>query len=156
MNEPSCVLFLDFDGVTHPEPCSAQSAFCCLPQIEEVLLDFPAVEIVISSSWKEVHSLDELKSFFSTAMAPRVIDVTPDLWRPTLSWLPGPLPEFEREWEIQAWMKAQRPWGTRWLAIDDRPLWFRPGCPDLLAIDPNTGFLDHDQPVLRAMLKERT
>lgn len=156
MNDSSCILFLDFDGVTHPEPCSAQGAFCCLPQIEEVLFDFPAVEIVISSSWRELHSLDELKSLFSTALAPRVIDVTPDLWRPTLSWLPGPLPEFEREWEIEAWMKAQRPWGARWLAIDDRRYWFRPGCPNLLLTDSKSGFRIDDQETLRLMLQERT
>lgn len=31
------ILFLDFDGVTHPEFCSYDDYFCRLPLIEEVL-----------------------------------------------------------------------------------------------------------------------
>lgn len=46
------VLFLDFDGVTHPEVCTAEQLFCCLPLIEEVLRRRPGVDIVISSSWR--------------------------------------------------------------------------------------------------------
>ncbi len=38
-------LFLDFDGVTHPQPCLQDSAFCRLPLIEEVLREFPMVKI---------------------------------------------------------------------------------------------------------------
>lgn len=35
------ILFLDFDGVLHPEPSLAKDAFCRLPLIEEILQDFP-------------------------------------------------------------------------------------------------------------------
>ncbi len=42
-------------------------------------------------------------------------------------------------------MKANRPWSTPWLAIDDRAHWFMPDCPNLLLY----------QAPLRAMLQER-
>jgi hypothetical protein len=29
------ILFLDFDGVLHPQPCFADSAFCRLPLLED-------------------------------------------------------------------------------------------------------------------------
>ena len=45
------ILFLDFDGVLHPEPSLAKDAFCRLPLIEEILQDFPQVQIVVSSAW---------------------------------------------------------------------------------------------------------
>ena len=47
------VLFLDFDGVTHPEPCTQQEEFCTLHMIEGVVREFAELEIVISSSWRE-------------------------------------------------------------------------------------------------------
>jgi hypothetical protein len=56
-DRPGCILFLD--GVTHPEPHEAEELFTLLPLIEEVLRDFEASKIVISSSWREVHLLDE-------------------------------------------------------------------------------------------------
>jgi len=31
------ILFLDFDGVTHPQPCGDENVFCCLHLIESVL-----------------------------------------------------------------------------------------------------------------------
>ena len=47
------ILFLDFDGVLHPEPCDEDGEpFCNLPALEAILRDFPAVEIVISSMWR--------------------------------------------------------------------------------------------------------
>lgn len=58
------VLFLDFDGVTHPEPCCQEDVFCRLNLIEDVLLGFPTVDIVISSSWRDHYTLEYLRSFF--------------------------------------------------------------------------------------------
>ena len=60
------ILFLDFDGVTHPEPYDQDAAFQQLPFIEAVVRDMVGVEIVVSSSWRESHSLEELREFFFT------------------------------------------------------------------------------------------
>lgn len=37
-------------------------------------------EIVVSSSWRESHSLDELRDFFALDIRLRVVGVTPDIW----------------------------------------------------------------------------
>jgi len=60
----SFILFLDFDGVTHPDGCRADDLFCQLPLIEGVLQRRPGVQVVISSSWRETRSLDVLRRYF--------------------------------------------------------------------------------------------
>lgn len=150
-----CILFLDFDGVTHPEPCYPDNLLCRLSLIEEVLKGHPTVSIVISSSWRDVYSLEQLREFFSSDFALRVIGVTPSMKRPSGDWLPGHVPQYEREWECDSWMRQNRPWGTPWLAIDDRAHWFRPDCSELLLTDSSVGFQLEDQFTLRSILKER-
>ena len=63
------ILFLDFDGVLHPEYSDRavpdEIAFCHLPRFEAVLRDFPNVEIVISSTWRYHLPLDALRERFS-------------------------------------------------------------------------------------------
>ncbi|MDR3453338.1 MAG: HAD domain-containing protein [Rhodoferax sp.] len=149
------IVFLDFDGVTHPEPCEVDALFVRLPLIEAVLREFDLPRIVISSSWREVHPLGELLEFFSADLAPRVLDVTPLLERLNDRWLPGQSQRFERQNECERWMRENRPWGTPWLAIDDRAHWFEPQCQHLLLTDPDHGFLPGDAPRLRAMIQER-
>lgn len=151
----NCILFLDFDGVTHPEPSPSDQAHCLLPLIEAVLREHPTVEIVISSSWRDHYTLEEMRDFFAPDIGARLIGVTPSIKNPGSDWLPGHVPEYEREWEIESWMKSNRPWGTPWLAIDDRHYWFRPDCSNLLLTDRLTGFGPDDQDTLRAMLLER-
>lgn len=151
----TCVLCLDFDGVTHPEPCQPKNEFCHLPLIEAVLREYATVEIVISSSWRDQYSIEALREFFSPDIACRVVGVTPSSKRPSSSWLPGHDSTPEREGQCDSWMRQNRPWGTPWMAIDDRAHWFRPGCSDLLLTDSQSGFSLEDQTTLRAMLKER-
>jgi hypothetical protein len=51
------ILFLDFDGVLHPEGEAhihdGGADFCFLPRLEALLREFPEVKIVISSAWRE-------------------------------------------------------------------------------------------------------
>jgi hypothetical protein len=165
-SEPICIvehdcvstlcLFLDFDGVTHPEPCLKVHEFCFLPLIEDVLREYGAVEVVISSSWRNEYSLDQLRSFFSADIAKRVVGVTPSSKKPTDEWLPGRVGGYERERECDAWMQKNRTWGTPWLAIDDRPHWFRPDCADLLLTSSKVGFQESDKDTLREMIRDRT
>ncbi len=145
------ILFLDFDGVTHPEPCVHETVFCRLHLIESVLRDRELidVQIVINSSWREIHSLDDMREFFSRDIQGRVIGVTPDMWDQALA------PAFVRERECMAWLTANRPAGTRWLAIDDRPSFFQPNCPNLFLTDTLQGFQPKQMRSLRDMLWER-
>jgi hypothetical protein len=151
----ACIVFLDFDGVTHPEPCYADSAFCCLPLIEAVLREFPAVEVVISSSWREQHTLDDMRAFFAPDIARRVVAATPVVSHMNRFWLPGHAPKYPRQWECQQWLKVNRVGSFPWLAIDDRGYWFEPDCKHLLLTDSSRGFSEHDAERLRSMLKER-
>ncbi len=154
-DQSSCVMFLDFDGVTHPEPCDDAQLFDSLSLIEEELIRFDGVHIVVSSSWREHYSLDQLRAHFCADLRPRVIGVTPSIKRPSSTWLPGHVSRHEREWEIESWMKENRSWGTPWLAIDDRAHWFTPESPNLLLTQSETGFTREDQATLRGMLQER-
>jgi hypothetical protein len=75
------LLFLDFDGVLHPAiSTDAIDLFCRRPLLEDVLRSCPQVDVVISSTWRETRTLDQLQSLFSADIQPRIIAVTPR-WR---------------------------------------------------------------------------
>lgn len=154
------VVFLDFDGVTHPEDTNSKNQlFCRLPLIEEALRQYPRVEIVISSAWRlqwpspTVATL-ELRQHFSEDIAPRVVGVTPNHvhlnWKETQDglWL------WKRQWEIETWLRAHRPPGTRWLALDDRAYLFRPFCEALMEFERNVAFTAEHQEEFRTRLYE--
>jgi hypothetical protein len=112
------ILFLDFDGVLHPEHMGestpADVVFCHLPRFESVMRDFPAVKIVISSMWRYDFSLDELKARFSPDIAVRIIGTTPMTNRTDAPYVPA-----RREKEILAWLADSGCDATPWLALDD-------------------------------------
>jgi hypothetical protein len=151
----ACILFLDFDGVLHPEPCTADELFLRLPLLQDVLLCHPAVQVVISSSWRLSHPLPALKKRFQPQVRHRVIGVTSSLKSPGPNWLPGQRPQYIREWECMAWLQQHCSPVTRWVAIDDCKHWFRPNCPDLLLTDGRYGMRAVDAEQLDEMLKER-
>ena len=43
------IVFLDFDGVLHPEHCHESKHFSCLPVFESVLRQVPGCKLVITS-----------------------------------------------------------------------------------------------------------
>lgn len=149
------ILLLDFDGVTHPQPCFHDNVFCRLHLIESVLREreLRDVQIVLSTSWREHYSLDDMREFFSNDIQARVIGVTPNITK--LANDTGQPAEFERERECLAWMKTNRPPGTPWLAIDDRPEWFSPDCENLLVTNCQFGFSAENATRLRDMLWDR-
>ena len=155
----SPILFLDFDGVLHSEPSLPSDALSQLPLVESVLREFPAVEIVISSSWrldwtKEAEAVSFLRLHFSADIALRVAGVTPDcsyLARPQLG---EEIPL--RQYECMEWLKANRTAGTPWLALDDRDDWFLPGCLNLMAVDRYAGFESSDAAEFRRHLANLT
>jgi hypothetical protein len=108
------ILFLDFDGVLHPDPAQPDQRFRSLPRLISVLRDHPDVEIVISSMWREKLSLDELREFFPTDIAERIIGTTPITPR-----VDGYAPA-RREGEIIDWLESQGRTGAPWIALDDQ------------------------------------
>jgi hypothetical protein len=151
-----CIVFLDFDGVTHPDPCEMGRLFINLPLIEAVLRRFSACKIVISSSWRVVHPLDEMRGYFAVDMQSRVIGMTPQ--QRASAGAPG----YSRQGECEAWLRSDRVWlpqdrrlGFPWIAIDDRDDWFGPDCTNLLATSSRTGFTPGDALRLERMLRKR-
>src|SRR5690349_11442888 len=105
------ILFLDFDGVLHPFPAPADPArwFCNLPRLETVLRDFPAVQIVITSTWREAYPLPKLANIFAADITPRVVGMTPVLQIRSLADV-----EAVREREIEAYL-AELPEWAPWI-----------------------------------------
>ena len=128
------ILFLDFDGVLHPID-RRDGCFSCLPVLEAVLREFRDVEIVISSSWRVDYGLIMLRSVFSSDVATRIIDVTPD--RAATMDLIEP---YRREREIEDWLRENGRKSERWIALDDCDWIFSPVCTRLLLVDTTTGF----------------
>lgn len=58
------MLFLNFDGVMHPEQIAATD-FCRAPILWEILRESEHVNVVISSSWREIYPPFEVQPFFA-------------------------------------------------------------------------------------------
>ena len=132
------LLFLDFDGVLHPVFGSRELDFCRLPLLETVLRGAPEVRIVVSSTWREVFGLAQLRSRFSPDIAARIVGATPVL------------PGRSRHAEIMAYLQRHARHDTQWVALDDTPAEFPRGCPYLVRCDPRSGLTE---PVARDLAR---
>lgn len=130
-------LFLDFDGVLHPEFCHESRHFSCLPLLEAVLRQVPAFDVVVTSTWRHHHSVDVLRDRFSSDIQRRVIGVTPRFSH--LEDVPEVLFGYEREAECNAWLRDNGRALAPWLAVDDRSWLFRPFNQFLFLVDGKTG-----------------
>lgn len=130
-------IYLDFDGVLHRRPAVA-GPFEHLEAFETVLRDYPDTEVVISSSWREGYSFEEMRDWFAPDVQHQVIGVTP--------LLQGAL----RIAEIQADLAA-RPC-LRYRILDDDSREFPAEHPNLHLCETSTGLAGHDFAALRAWL----
>lgn len=148
------ILFLDFDGVLHPQPTilrPGRGVFTALHLLEDVLRQVPHVEVVISSSWRMRHPFGELREFFAPDVRDRIVGVTP---------MPGDVAEAPRELhnecprhaECLAWLARHRPPGTPWLALDDIADEFAPQCRNLMLIDGARGLMPDTAQALLLLL----
>lgn len=140
------ILFLDIDGVLHGDADDAPLAQ--LPRLARCLLQMPALEIVVSSTWREDMTLADLCARLGEALAARIVDVTPVH--------DDGLDAGGRQREILAWLAAQglHAGNARWLALDDWSPFFEPGWPALLLTDPALGFQDAQARALLAWYEE--
>lgn len=147
------ILFLDFDGVLHPAydgmATPAERCFCHLRRFEAIMQDFPAVEIVISSSWRYQFSLDNLQSRFSPEIAARITGTTPL----HLDAAGEPL-NIPREQEIVNWLIARDRADEPWIAIDDAVWQFRQHRDHLVACIWYEGLDDAVEMKLRVALAQ--
>ena len=129
------ILFLDFDGVLHPSPNKITTEFSKLPLFEDWLRNHPSVRVVISSSWREVMSIEILKAIFSYDLQERIFDKCPVL----------PFDENETFWrynEILEWIKLNN-YDGQWIALDDASSAFPEKLPQLVACKQSVGLTKH-------------
>lgn len=125
------ILFLDFDGVLHPD---GVGLFSKLALFEAYLLRMPDVEVVISSTWREDHDLDALRCFFSANVRDKIIGVTPSL--------DDGFDGGGRQREVHAYLDAAglSTENASWVALDDMQMFFENDYPHLILTDSTRGF----------------
>lgn len=145
------ILFLDFDGVLHPEyvgqATPADVVFCHLPRFEGVMRDHPKVDIVISSTWREQFPLTALRARFSPDIAARIIGATPVTHR-----IDGKYTPARREGEILDWLRQAGREHEPWLALDDAAWQFQQHRDRLVACTGYVGLDAAAEAALREML----
>lgn len=139
------ILFLDFDGVLHPDSADKDMYFCRMNVFCDVLRKVDPqgeMPIVVSSMWRFLDRLPSLRSHFPDDVARCIVGVTPDLFDHKDSgsggWgmagsVNGDSNYGSREREILAWMDKFSPAG-QWLAIDDRASYFSMTCQSLFLV----------------------
>jgi len=120
-------LFLDFDGVLH-SATRPGVVFTNVQLLEQALAGSPC-QLVISSSWRFHHSLDELKQRLPVSLADRVVGTT----GPALAL------KHARYQEIKAYLDHRGKSLANWRALDDAVLEFPKECEQLILCNPNTG-----------------
>jgi len=132
------ILFLDYDGVLHTDPCKDKARlFEHAPRLAQVLDVFPAVGVVLSTSWRTVKSREELLAPLPDSIRQRVLGITPNFSEFSA---PAPLVPYRRHAECDQWLRMYSMNGSPWIALDDRPDWFAPYCDNLIECNPHSGF----------------
>lgn len=116
MTQPARYVFLDFDGVTHcyfrmeGEDRRGNILFDFVPEILAAIEGQPyPVKVVISSSWRESHTLDQLRGHLGD-LGNYVVGATPVVGN-GCQW-------GDRLAEVRAWIQENDP-GAAWVALDD-------------------------------------
>ena len=132
------ILFLDFDGVLHPDPCPDKSRlFENVTRLADALQEFPEVGIVLSTSWRNVRPESELLDPLPASLRARVLGITPRFGDFTAAASRIP---YRRHAECEQWLLAHDMSDSPWWALDDRAYWFAPYCENLIQCDAQRGF----------------
>lgn len=138
------ILFLDFDGVTHPECSDASQLFCCTPLLWQIMRACPTVRVVFSTSWREIHRPEELLNFATFGggedLMHRFIGSNPSILRERGAYIAGHI--YKREDECREWLRLNGGTNQPWLALDDIDYWFKGS--NLHLVDHLTGLTNAD------------
>jgi len=137
------LLFLDFDGVTHPNSGSAPFKQENMFWLEKALTEFPQINIVISSSWRETKPLNEIKQLLGHIAGSRVIGITPVIDDPFLHAI--------RYYEVIKYLEETDNIDTLWFALDDTPGFYK-GNGTVIYTDPHTGLSESDYVKIRDLI----
>lgn len=127
-------IFLDFDGVMHipgnyHPKFEHMDIFC--ESLQPYLRKF---QIIISSSWREVYSFEELKDLFPEFIQSHIVDITPVLWSQ----------KYQRYQEVLTWCRKYSVDTKDILILDDMAELFPQDCFELLLIDNKKGLTCED------------
>jgi hypothetical protein len=159
------ILFLDFDGVLHPDAVFLEKRrptlraegelFMWSPYLIEALQDFPEVKIILSTSWVRIRGYARAKDALPQPLRDRVIGAT---WHSQMGRSPMGGIRLSNSWWDQATRYQQiagyvaRSKLSSWVAIDDNTLgWADEHAKNLIQTDPNRGLSDP-----AALIKLRT
>ena len=127
------ILFLDFDGVLHPDSAylvkgrptlkGEGELFMWAPLLIKALADFPEVQIVLSTSWARELSFSRACCWLPEELRARVIGST---WHSAMSFKREGFRSLATWWdEATRYQQIKRYAGraglTDWVAIDDQP-----------------------------------
>ena len=140
--ERKVILFLDFDGVLHPDPPNHENPlFCRAALLNECLLQHPEMAIVISSTWRKTRTLNQLQALLP-GWTDRIVGATSE----------SSEPNYARQFECEQWMRENaQPW-THWVCLDDRSWNFRPFEKRLILVDGKTGLTSSNVEQLNALV----
>ena len=139
------LIFLDFDGVLHPNFSSGSEYFSHAGYLRDALDGFAeGVEIVISSSWRFHWSTTAILQRLPKPLASMVTGITPI----------GEPGRHQRYREIQAYLSS-RMGQYDWRALDDAVNEFPKDCAELIECDGRIGLDDLSAARLRVWLKAR-
>jgi hypothetical protein len=124
LDQPTPTLFVDYDGTLHRGHAlldaggvisldSGHPMFEYAPLLAEMLEPYPLVQIVLTTSWLETLSLEQVVSYLPPALARRVVGTTQGI-KPRFSYL---LDGSARTYVIRSYVFEKRL--KNWLAIDD-------------------------------------
>ncbi|MDH6160342.1 HAD domain-containing protein [Janthinobacterium sp. CG_23.4] len=127
------ILFLDFDGVLHPDSAylvkgrptlkAAGELFMWAPLLTDLLADFPAVQIVLSTSWARELSFSRACRWLPDGLRARVIGAT---WHSSMKHQADGFSLSQTWWDTanryqQIKRFADRAGLVNWVAVDDQP-----------------------------------
>lgn len=138
------LLFLDFDGVLHPSSGHAHFKEDCMSALSSIITKHPEIRIVITSSWREEKTVDELKVLLGKAMGERVLGVTPVIDEPFM--------HNVRYHEVLSYLKRNSLPNASWFAIDDEPGSY-PDHAHVILTDRRKGFTEDNGSQLDEMVK---
>lgn len=120
------ILFLDFDGVLHPENPDRPEDFSCRSHLWQILRACPTVEVVFSTQWRDIHTIDDLVEFVTKGggedLAHRFIGATSLIGgvhsiAGAAVYHTGQF--YRREMKCRLWLSDNEQQGRPWLALDD-------------------------------------
>lgn len=139
--KPLITIFLDFDGVLHPQGGTTDRLFEKANLMQICLRQVDHIEVVISSSWAEVHPLENMRDFFveQPDLHRLIVGCTLQKGNPKVDFGAMPL----RESQCRNWLIANQREPHRWLAIEDDLLNFK-AREHVVFTDPRQGFRTWD------------